>query len=510
MSLSQNEGMLFLEQGDEGVKKHLISNLEHLEAFVKKEDVLSFQGEALYRFLLLYKYLLRKPKYRDKAYFEKLKFLLSHDAPKVRRRTAILFGYADEGYEAMLCERLKKEEVYFVQEALILSIGAIGGPLGKLTISTYPSDSKRVNIAKRKALSKLTQSEQHAFSFQAGGLLIKLKAQNVFVPMMKKDLKAKGALPLSEEYDGIFIRDHQVEQVKDIRYIRDFLFYPTEKWCDIRTDAMMRQLEKTGLIQHVLSQFEQKEGHKIGYRLALDLKMSGNQKKNYMNELIEKLTIGYESLFNAPSDYQFQLHVEQKENNGRWYVSFPVFLNRRFSYRLKDLPASISPNVAAGLVSFMSPYQKENNKVLDPFMGSGTLLIERALAGKNPILFGLDNAKQAIRAAKPNFKKAKVSARFILGDVHTQTFDVSFDEVITNMPFGHRVGVHKGNERLYHAFFENLLKWTHKESAIGLYTMEKKLMEKLLYAHRHQFKLEQTLSIDAGGLKPDFFILIRK
>ena len=80
------------------------------------------------------------------------------------------------------------------------------------------------------------------------------------------------------------------------------------------------------------------------------------------------------------------------------------------------------------------PYLKDGAQVLDPFCGVGTMLIERAKAGRTGMLFGVDHYGQAIRLGKENAAGAGVQINYINRDFLTFTHDHPFDEVITDLP----------------------------------------------------------------------------
>ena len=501
---------LFLDTGCEESKKKALDDLNKMETFLLSTNLNELSEDMLVRSLILYKYLLKKPKNRTIKHFERIKPFLKYKSPKIRQKTARLFQNADSRYEEELLNCLKKEDVYFVKEAIILSLGTLGGIKSLEYIKQIETDSKKVLIAKRKALSLLEVNKKLKFKFSAQGNFLKIKVQNVFKEAFLNELNKLNIVPVGEEYDGYFVKDNYFDEILNIRFGEKYIFYPTEKWCDKNEIIMIKQLEKTGFINHILKQFENINNSKLTFRIDITGNLFGNELKKYRENIILKLENQYSLLKNVPSDYQIQLHIDINNESARWGVSFPKLIKNNFNYRIKDVPASISPTVAAGIIALLKPFIKDSKSVLDPFMGSGTLLIERKLSNKKIELFGIDNNKKAIEAARVNFNKINFKAKLILGDSQKYNFNRTFDEIITNMPFGHRVGVHKGNERLYSLFFERINKWTHKGSVIALYTMEKKLVLKLLYQERHNFELVKQFKIDAGGLQPDLFIIIKK
>ena len=109
----------------------------------------------------------------------------------------------------------------------------------------------------------------------------------------------------------------------------------------------------------------------------------------------------------------------------------------RFAYRKRDVPAASHPTVSAALVRAAGV--RADDLVWDPFVGSGTELVERAVAGPYAGLAGTDNDPRAIDAARENLAAAGVQrATLTLADA-TSFVPPRATVVITNPPMGLRV-----------------------------------------------------------------------
>ena len=73
---------------------------------------------------------------------------------------------------------------------------------------------------------------------------------------------------------------------------------------------------------------------------------------------------------------------------------------RHRTYKEVHLPASLKPTVAAAMVRLTRPTPED--VFLDPMCGSGTILIERALAGRYAQLLGGDLDEEALEATRAN------------------------------------------------------------------------------------------------------------
>lgn len=120
-------------------------------------------------------------------------------------------------------------------------------------------------------------------------------------------------------------------------------------------------------------------------------------------------------------------------------------LNKR-PYKLAHLPGSLKPPVAAALVKLanLSPGQS----LLDPFCGSGTILVEAALMGA--AAQGGDSDAAAVEHARTNLKEAGVSLDVQQWDARKLPLgDSSIDRIVSNLPWGRQVQVDSELQSLY-------------------------------------------------------------
>ena len=120
--------------------------------------------------------------------------------------------------------------------------------------------------------------------------------------------------------------------------------------------------------------------------------------------------------------------------------------DRRFAYRKETTAQSTSASLAALAVELARPYLKEGAQILDPFCGTGTLLMERCLAAGADPVYGIDRFGEAVEKAKIN---SEISERFphapfhlINRDFFDFTHEYPFDEIITEFPKEEAAGEH--------------------------------------------------------------------
>jgi predicted RNA methylase len=182
----------------------------------------------------------------------------------------------------------------------------------------------------------------------------------------------------------------------------------------------------------------------IRYRLAWKGDGRQNQLVWRIAELAQAL---WPDLVNDPrsSTWEAELHPR----GDQLYVDLvpKALIDPRFAYRQADVPAASHPPLAAALARIGGV--KADDVVWDPFAGSGTELVERALLGPAHILVGTDRDPSALRAASANIAAAKLSDRVRLIEADALTFrDLRPTLILTNPPLGRRVARSEGGELL--------------------------------------------------------------
>jgi 23S rRNA G2445 N2-methylase RlmL len=90
-----------------------------------------------------------------------------------------------------------------------------------------------------------------------------------------------------------------------------------------------------------------------------------------------------------------------------------------------------------------------DDRVLDPCCGAGTVLVAAGLSGVGQLL-GRDLASSAIDAARTNLRALGLSGDLEVGDAADIRLPAgSVQRMISNLPFGKRVGSHDDNRELY-------------------------------------------------------------
>ncbi len=422
-----------------------------------------------------------------------LKILRTGD-PKMRMHAAQIIGntcaseYLDE-----LIDAIMHEQTMFALPSYLLAIGRAKTDRAKRFLDSYQL---------RSDLEKHREEEKAALDKALSGFIIRKKAR---VRILPTDIIALASPNLNVTYAqckdaglspkkfGKYIAVSGLTNFYDIYQLRAhtgaYLYFGSSSIANL--PEFLAQRERAIL---------QRTGGTSGYRLEVR-----SVSHEVRLDIIKKCVAAMSELVNSPSSYSIEIMIELDGDEAQ------VFLNPltddRFAYRKKAISASVNPGVAASVCAYASEYFNPDARVLDNFCGSGTMLYERGFYPHHS-LTGADINMTAIEAAKENSRFAHVHPQFHYIDCLKFTAK-KYDEIISNMPFGLRVGNHSKNERLYKSYFAILPEILTDEGLAVLYTHEKTLTERLI-REGGRFDILKRATFDAGGLYPAVYVLRKR
>jgi len=151
---------------------------------------------------------------------------------------------------------------------------------------------------------------------------------------------------------------------------------------------------------------------------------------------------------------------------------------RHREYKSAHRPASLRASSGAALAWLSEP--REDDVVLDPFCGAGTILIERAHMGRYAMLLGSDRDAAALAAARVNVGSRYKPIQLENWDAGALPLgDASVDKIVTNLPWGLRYGSHGENRKLYPLWFREFARVLKSGGVMVLLTAEWRLMRDL-------------------------------
>jgi 23S rRNA G2445 N2-methylase RlmL len=176
-------------------------------------------------------------------------------------------------------------------------------------------------------------------------------------------------------------------------------------------------------------------------------------------------------------------------------------------WRVADMPGALNATIAAAMVDLSQP--RPSDRFLNLMCGSGTLLIERGLAGPAQSLMGLDHNLPALQAAQRNVEAAGLTSHIQLrqAEVNAPTLPPGQADVIcADLPWGSLVGSHDENLVLYPAFFQSITRLAAPQARLILLSHEIRLIEDLFHAFRLEWQMQERLKITQSGWHPRLYV----
>ncbi len=129
----------------------------------------------------------------------------------------------------------------------------------------------------------------------------------------------------------------------------------------------------------------------------------------------------------------------------KWYLCVVIyernkksFEDRRAPMRPFFSPVSLHPKYARYLINTSGTVEKDT--VLDPFCGTGGILIEAAMLGRN--IIGNDSSLNMVMGTKLNFKYFKIEDYKVYNkDISELELEYPVDAIVTDMPYGRSSGI---------------------------------------------------------------------
>ncbi len=423
---------------------------------------------------------------------------LSSALPKARKNAARLLGALGDARDAeALADALSCEDTLFVVPSLLLALGSVGGETASDALNAYSVPSAR------------DESEQtHILDIRA--------AREKALSALKRGLPLPPRDALPEARDVLLVSPAGFENIlaSELR----LLGFPAKVCPDgaiVRTDRLSPLLAARCAFELLLPLSRDLPQDPVRIAAAADETLTRPYRvelRNYRGDRAPFIRAIASALGGGddPSHYADELRVVCRDNACDVFIRPCSVPDERFAYRRRTLPASIHPATAACLARYALPFVSTARvRALDPFCGSGTLLFELEKAASPAALLGVDCSGRALEAAWENARAANSRARFLQKDILRFEPREPFDLILSNLPFGNRVGTHASNEPLYRGFVRLLPRLLAKDGIAVLYTMEHRLLSGCLSAEPGLTVAAETRT-EAGGLSPRVTVVRRK
>ncbi|AKN31278.1 RNA methyltransferase [Clostridium carboxidivorans P7] len=459
---------------------------------------------------------------------QKLADFLKHSDPKVRKNVCGIIGeIGDSKYLEDLYSAYDSEEQLFVKSSYILAIGNCGGVSDAEKLKSIfeeliikekalkdknlaAKDEKHINEEKRaltRAIAKLSPPKPHKFTGFKNPVPMILTTMNDHFQITLMDLKEK-SIKGTTVTEGIYIEEKDLKKVYECRTFYELLF-PLESCSNLELNykVVADKIIKTNIISFLNQCHEGDINTPFWYRVEFKTTDHSRERSEFVKNLSRELDeISDGNLKNSPSSYEIEIRIVEKNNLCSAFIKLYTLKDNRFDYREKALAASINPVTAAIVMKNIEKWLKPNAKVIDPFCGAGTMLIERAKLKDFKSLTGIDIFNTGIAYAEVNSYLANVNIQLKCEDILEFYSRDRFDEMISNMPFESKSGVSSFNTRLYSEFVNRIPSIVRPGGMIFLYTVEKNLLKESLIDNKY-LKIIDTIKIESGGLIPHVFVI---
>ncbi|SFR83368.1 TRM11 family SAM-dependent methyltransferase [Anaeromicropila populeti] len=445
--------------------------------------------------------------------------LLLHEDAKVRKNAALVIGdLALKEYLDQLYEAYEKETTLFVRSAYLTAMKELDyrkylpmfkerlESLGKKEI---PLEQKKHTGEEMKLLSELILTvdgvKAHKFTgFHEPSDIVLLTNRN-HISITKEIL---GVFQTKEFNAGLMVRTDKLEEVLPIRIYQELLFMVEGmKTCDFNFRVAAETIVNSKLMDFL------KKRHQgtvpFYFRIELKAKLDLEKKSAFTKKLSAEIeSLSQRKLINTTSNYEFEIRlIENKEGRLNMLVKLFTIKDERFLYRKNVVASSIHPTNAALVMALAKDYFREEAKILDPFCGVGTMLIERHKALKANTMYGLDIFGEAIQKARENTEAANQIIHYINRDFFEFQHEYLFNEVITNMPTV--TGRRREGEiyQLYQRFFRKVKGHLEEDGILVLYSHNKDFLKKTAGKEGFQIEKEFEISMREGSY---VYILTRR
>ena len=408
--------------------------------------------------------------------------LLKDPDPKVRKNAVLILGEMEcDDLAEMIWEAYKSEQTLFVKADYIKSLSKcecrqllpeLKERLKELPRKeVLPDEEKHIRteiFALQALVLKYDRPKHHKFVGYKNDLEVILMTNRKHREVTVEQLPETKVKMLS---GGVKFHTTQLEEVLKIRTYSEMLFpVPGLMLLEGSPDHMAKQLVHGGMIKFLNQNHEGVPP--FYFRLEIKSSMASDRKI----DLVKKMSLAIEreskrEMVNTTSGYELEIRlVANKEGRFIPLIKLSTVPDRRFAYRKESLPTSIAPFNAALLVKLAEPFLKKDARVLDPFCGTGTMLIERARLMPCNTIYGIDILEEAIYKARTNSEIANIPIHYIHRNYFDFKHEYHFDEIVTNLP---GIGKNMNQEALgvlYDRFLQKSEKMLENNGIIVLYT----------------------------------------
>ncbi len=302
---------------------------------------------------------------------------------------------------------------------------------------------------------------------------------------------------------------NEIVSIKDT-YNNFDIIYNNEKFFLVRGD--MDNLKDGAFVNYISRILDKKDNFE---RLKADIPDGkffvrasgcGKNESEFIESSIGKILNGKGRIsFTSPN---FKIRVIKVNE---WYLCIQTYEknkkdleSRRAPLRPFFSPVSLHPKYARYIVN--TSYTKKDDTLLDPFCGTGGILIEAALTGRK--IIGNDASLNMVMGAKLNLKYFDIKNAVMYNqDINNLKLDKNVDAIVTDMPYGRSSTLNKNDiQNLYKNSFEKFNEFLKPHGHCSIIINNLDFLE---YSKKY-FKINKTIPVYQHKSLTRFFIAMEK
>lgn len=274
--------------------------------------------------------------------------------------------------------------------------------------------------------------------------------------VVEEQIKALTTSPIKPFSAGVRVVTKELDQLLPLRTYQELLFL-VPGMATLPSDPLeaANKVADSKLVQFLNKRH--KGTTPFYFRVEVKSQMPMDKKSQFIHRFASALErVSKRQLINSTTNYELELRlIPNKTGTYNTLVKLFTIKDERFFYRKEFQSSSIKPVNAALFVALAKPYMVENARVLDPFCGVGTLLIERQKEIKADTSYGIDISEEALQKASLNTNEAGQLIHYIHRDFESFTHEYPFDEIFTDLPFAMSTSSQDDIRRIYKNFFSH-------------------------------------------------------
>lgn len=414
---------------------------------------------------------------------------------KVRRNAAVGLGkIARHTSLTRISEKLRGEADERVRPSLILAFGAVADPSDAAILHSVRLISDKERAAAAKVFDRLRGLAGTAGTIETATVIdasvrVELWSRGGIAEITAEEVEERG-IP-AEIINNDRVRILTPTSLDELVSFRTALF-PVLVFESPATDpAQLAQGFSASPIVNEMIRLT--PGEMPRFRLTLQHVPPGWTRKR---DWISAFAANCASMANAAAGYSWEIIVKQAQRHSIIGARPATYTDKRFFYRHADVPASLHPTLAAAAVR-LCPV-RDDDVVLDPFCGSGTLLAERAIRGPYRRLIAVDISPRALKAARENLAGFDKMS-FIQADATTLSLREQVNAIISNPPYGQRVGAPRSASKLHAALDALALRVLCKRGFLIVF-------RPLTFPDPAGLQLVAKRTVDAGGIQVSLIV----